>query len=217
MNTFTLDTTEALQLEFWQLDNEFNVRREAQEKAREKQEDLIRTGNMGEAVAASSVISDAISGVVEGLTEYIEDTLSLPVRGGQPSKSKRACAVLEHFNTADLNNIAADSIAICLNGVGITPENTLVHSLGEHIEHEFMLRTYREQDKKAAKYLAERLKAQGGTTQQRYKAVEYSLSANRLEWEPWDKYQVILLGQIVFQQVVKHSGIFDLQPVFELS
>jgi len=217
MNTFTLDTTEQLQLEFWQLDNEFNVRQEAQDKARRKQEDLIGSGNMGEAAAASSVISDAIGGVVEGLTEYIEATLSLPSKGGQPSKSKQACNVLNNFTEADLNNISADSIAICLNGVGITPENTLVHSLGEHVEHEFMLRTYREQDKKASKYLAERLKAQGGTTQQRYKAVEYSLAANRLEWEPWDKYQVVLLGQIVFQQIVNHSGIFDLQPVFELS
>jgi hypothetical protein len=216
MNTFTLDTTEALKLEFWQLDNEFNVRQEAQDKARKQQEALIASGSLSESVAAASIITDAIGGVVLGLEAYINDTLNI-VKKGQPSKSQKACEVLNHFTGKDLNNIAADSISICLNGVGITPENTLVHALGEHVEHEFMLRAYREQDKKALKYLSESLKAQGGTTKQRYKSVEYSLAANRLEWEPWDNVEVILLGQIVFQQVVKHSGIFDLQPIFEIS
>ncbi len=215
MNTFTLDTTESLQLEFWQLDNEFNVRQEAQDKARREQETLIESGGMGESVAAAGVITDAMSGVVEGLKGYIEETLKAPTKG-QPSKSVQACKVLSNFSDQDLNNIAADSVAICLNGIGITPENTLVHALGEHIEHEYMLRTYREQDKKAAKYLGEALKAQGGTTKQRYKSVEYSLSANRLEWKPWDGSNVILLGQILFQQVIIHSGIFDLQAVVEV-
>jgi hypothetical protein len=216
MNTFTLDTTEQLQLEFWQLDNELNVRREAQEKARRVQEELIASGGMGESVAAASVISDAIGGVVSGIKEYIEDTLTKPVKG-QPSKSVQACKVLSNFTDSELNNIAADAVAMCLNGIGVTPENTLVHMLGEHIEHSYMLREHRERDKKAFKYLEEAMKAQAGTTKQRYKSVEYSMDANRLQWVSWEENNVILLGQILFDRVLKHSGIFDLQPVVEVA
>jgi len=215
MNNFKLDTMEALRLEFWQLENEENVRREAQDKARKEQERLITEGHMGDTAAASSVIGNAVEDVVVGLKGYIRATLDTPVRG-QPSKSVAACRVLDLFDDQALNNIAADSIAICMNGVGITPENSLIHALGEHVEHEFMLRSYRAQDKKAAKYLKEALKAQGGTTKERYKSVEYSLAANRLEWQPWEGRNVILIGQIVFQQVINHSGIFDLQSVVEV-
>ena len=216
MNTFIMDTTESLKLEIWQLENEFNVRQEAQDKARRVQEELIASGSMSEAVAAASLITDSVGGVVDGMKAYIEETLESIVKG-QPSKSIQACKVLSHFDDRDLSNIAGDAVAICLDGLGLTPENKLVHMLGEHVEHEFMLRTYRDQDRKAAKYLAESLQAQGGTTKQRYKSVEYSLAANRLEWKAWDGADVILLGQIIFQQVMVHSGIFDLQPLIELT
>lgn len=216
MNTFTLNTTEALRLEFWQLDNEANVRREAQEKARREQEALILSGQMGDAAAASSVITKAVGSVVNGMTDYIQSTL-VSRNVGKPSKSKQACNVLNKFNEQDLNNIAADSIALCMNGLGTLSENALIHHIGEHVEHEFMLRTYRDQDAKAAKYLKESLNAQAGTTKQRYRSVEYSLSANRLEWKPWDSRNVILIGQIVLHQIMTHSGLFELQPVIEVS
>lgn len=216
MNNFTLSTVEELSLEFWQLDNEANVRQEAQDKARKEQEALITSGMLGESAASSSIITTAIVLVIEGLKEYIESTLSSAPRRGQPSRSVIACNVLNQFDDQALNNIAADAISICLNGIGIASENSLIHALGEHVEHEFMLRAYREQDKKAAKYLKESLTARAGTTKSRYRAVEYSLSANRLEWEPWDGRDVILIGQILFQQVVMQGGIFDLQAVVEI-
>ena len=216
MNTFTLDTTESLKLEFWQLDNEANVRREAQEKARREQEALIASGQMSEAVAASSVITKSVGFVVAGMKDYISNTLSSR-SAGKPSKSKQACNVLSKFDDQDLNNIAADSIALCMNGLGTLSENALIHHIGEHVEHEFMLRTYRNQDAKAAKYLKEVINAQAGTTKQRYKSVEYSLSANRLEWKPWDSRNVIMMGQIVFHQILTHSDLFEIQPVIEVA
>ena len=215
MNTFKIDTVEELKLEFWQLENEANVRKEAQDKVRKEQEDLITSGKLGESAASSSVITSAVESVIEGLKDYISATISKPVRG-QPSRSVIACKVLSEFDEQALNNIAADSISLCLNGVGVASENSLIHSLGDHVEHEFMLRSYREQDNKAAKYLKDYLTASASTIKERYNAVEYSLSANRLEWTPWLSRDVILIGQILFQQVINNAGIFDLQTVVEV-
>lgn len=214
MNTFQIDTTEALRLEIWQLENEANVKAEAQEKARKEQERLIEQGLLGESVAADKIITKATTRVTEALNEYIEQTLT-PQRG-KPSKSIPACKVLKKFTEKELRNIVGDSIAMCLNGVGITPENTLIHQIGEHIEHTFQLREFHRQDKKAAEFLREQLKKRNGNTKQNYKALEYSLSANRLEWKPWKNHQVVLVGQIVFQLIINSSELFDLQPVVEV-
>ena len=65
--------------------------------------------------------------------------------------------------------------------------------------------------------MKEVINAQAGTTKQRYKSVEYSLSANRLEWKPWDSRNVILMGQIVFHQILTHSDLFEIQPVIEVA
>lgn len=214
MNTFQIDTTEALRLEIFQLDNEANVRAEAQEKARREQERLIEQGLLGESVAADSLITKATNKVAAGLLDYIEQTLK--PRRGKPSKSVPACKVLSNFSVKEIHNIAADSIAMCLNGIGITPENSLVHMIGEHVEHSYQLREFHRQDKKAAEFLKENLKQRNGTTKQNYKSLEYGLAANRLEWLPWKNHQIVLLGQIIFQQIMNHSDLFELQPVVEV-
>jgi DNA-directed RNA polymerase len=213
MNEFVCDTTEALRLEIWQLENEANIKREAEERARQEQEQLILDGKLSESISVANVITKAAVEVTKALKEYIEQTLA-PSRG-RPSNSIPACKVLSMLDDMTLHNVSADCIAMCLDGVGQIDDNSLVHQFGEHIEHEFMLRAYRDQDRKAAKYLKENLEKQAGNTQQRYKQVTYSLSANRLHWEQWPEEKQVLLGQIMYQVILDHSGLFDIQTVVD--
>lgn len=213
MNEFVCDTTEALRLEIWQLENEANIKREAEERARQEQEQLIMEGKLSESVSVMNIITKAAVNVTKALKEYIEETLA-PSRG-RPSNSVPACKVLAKLDDKTLHNISADCIAMCLNGVGQTDDNTLVHQFGNHIEHEFMLRAYREQDRNAAKYLKENLEKQAGTPKQRYKQVTYSLAANRLHWQPWPEDKQVLLGQIIYQLILDHSGLFEVQTVVD--
>tara|TARA_Y100001960_G_C14784209_1_gene890260 strand:+ start:2657 stop:3304 length:648 start_codon:yes stop_codon:yes gene_type:complete len=214
MNEFICDTIEALELELWQLENEANVRREAQEKKRREQEELIKSGLLSEAQSAGNVITQATVRVVKALEEYIQETLT-PSRG-KPSKSVPACRVLSMLDARDHYNMTADCIAMCLNGVGTLSDNALIHAFGEHVEHEFMLRSYREQDRKAAEFLKESMTKQAKTAKQRYKQVAYSLSANRMQWQPWSVEHRVLIGQIIYQLIIDHSDLFEVEQVLEV-
>ena len=213
MNEFVCDTTEKLRLEIWQLENEANVKREAQEKARKEQERLIESGQLSEAVASGKIITEATVRVTEALNDYIEKTLT-PSRG-KPSKSVPVCRVLAKLDHKTRYNVIADCIAMCLDGIGIVDDNALIHQFGEHVEHEFMLAQYREQDRKAAQYLKDQLDSQAKTPNQRRKAISYSLSANRLQWNPWPKDKVTLIGQIIYHLVVDTGELFTVQPIVE--